>query len=80
MKLNFKLKKNHIDLLKDMEEEMKQTEEIKNKNDFKKMLYFHKKINSNLINKYNNKINMWDIDNIVKLDNEVENNEEKEMI
>ena len=65
MKLNFKLKKNHIDLLKDMEEEMKQTEEIKNKNNFKKMLYFHKKINNNLINKYNNKLNMWDIDNLV---------------
>ncbi len=80
MKLNFKLKKNHIDLLKDMEEEMKQTEEIKNKNNFKKMLYFHKKINNNLINKYNNKLNMWDIDNIVQLDKEIENNEDKEII
>ena len=80
MKLNFKLKKNHIDLLKDMEEEMKQTEEIKNKNNFKKMLYFHKKINSNLTNKYNKKLNMWDIDNIVQLDKEIENNEDKEII
>lgn len=80
MKLNFKLKKNHIELLKDMEEEMKQTDDIKNKNDFKKMLYFHKKINNNLTNKYNNKINMWDIDNIVMLDNEIENNEDKEII
>ena len=80
MKLNFKLKKNHIELLKDMEEEMKQTDDIKNKNDFKKMLYFHKKINNNLTNKYNNKINMWDIDNIVMLDNEIKNNEDKEII
>ena len=80
MKLNFKLKKNHIELLKDMEEEMKQTEEIKNKNNFKKMLYFHKKINSNLTNKYNKKLNMWDLDNIVQLDKEIENNEDKEII
>ena len=63
-----------------MEEEMKQTDDIKNKNDFKKMLYFHKKINNNLTIKYNNKINMWDIDNIVMLDNEIENNEDKEII
>ena len=38
------------------------------------MLEFHKKINDKLIKKYNNKLNIWDIDNIINL--EEENNKE----
>ena len=72
MNLNFKLKKNHIELLKDIEEEIKEMKESKNK--FKSMLEFHKKINDKLIKKYNNKLNIWDIDNIIYL--EEENNKE----
>jgi hypothetical protein len=78
MNLNFKLKKNHIELLKDIEEEIKEMKDTKNKNKFKLMLEFHKKINDNLIKKYNNKINIWDIDNIVNLNDD--NNEIKERI
>jgi hypothetical protein len=75
MKLNFKLNKNHIELLKDMEEEINNINDVKNKNEFKKMLEFHKKINNNLLIKYNNKLNMWDLDNIVNIDNDEENKE-----
>ena len=77
MNLNFKLKKNHIELLKDIEEEIKGMKEKKNK--FKLMLEFHKKINDKIIKKYNNKINIWDIDNIINF-NEENNKEIKERI
>lgn len=80
MKLNFKLNKNHIELSKDIEEEMIQYDEIKNKNEFKKMLDFHKKINNNLINKYSNKINIWDIDNMIKSYDDINNIVDKERI
>jgi len=80
MNLNFKLKKYHIKLLNDMEEEMKQLNDTKNKDKFKMMLEFHKKINNNLLNKYNNNINTWDIDNLIKLYNDNKNIEEKEII
>ena len=63
-----------------MEEEMKQLNDTKNKDKFKMMLEFHKKINNNLLNKYNNNINTWDIDNLIKLYNDNKNIEEKEII
>jgi len=80
MNLNFKLKKNHIELLKDIEEEIIGIKNTKNKNKFKLMLEFHKKINYNLTKKYNNKINIWDIDNIVNLNDDNNDNEIKERI
>ena len=80
MNLNFKLKKNHIELLKDIEEEIIGIKNTKNKNKFKLMLEFHKKINDNLTKKYNNKINIWDIDNIVNLNDDNNDNEIKERI
>jgi len=67
MNLNFKLKKYHIELLKDIENEMEEIRNKKNNDKFKMMLEFHKKINNNLMNKYKNNINIWDIDNIIKL-------------
>ncbi len=77
MNLNFKLKKYHIDLLKDIEEEINKMGEKKNQNKFKMMLEFHKKINNNLLNKYNNNINIWDLDNLIKLSEKDNNMEEK---
>jgi hypothetical protein len=42
------------------------------------MLDFHKKINNNLIKKYSNKINIWDIDNMIKSYDDINNIVDKE--
>ena len=56
--LDFKIKKNHIELINDIDEEIKKIYEdikINKKNKFLKMIEFHKNINEIIKNKYNNK-------------------------